>query len=103
MAKRQEIGKRVQNILKVCQEELVRTTEIGKKMLSASKANSDLHETYEKLGTLLVEAIRNNEHEWNHPIVHQLIKKIDDCEQSLEDIESDVNNIRFNESDKQDN
>ena len=101
MSDRSDFSKRVQGMLKVCQDEIVKTTEIGKKMLSASKANSEIHDTYEKLGMLLTEAIKNKEHEWNHPIVHQLIKKIDDYEKNLEDIESDVNKIKFSsEEDK---
>jgi predicted SprT family Zn-dependent metalloprotease len=97
-----DLSRKVQEMLKVCQEEIVRTTEIGKRMLSASKKNSDIHDSYERLGELLANAIRNKEHEWNHPIVHQLIKKIDDCEKSLEDIESDVNKIRFSDSENSD-
>ena len=41
---------KVQDILHTCQEELKRTTEIGKKMLSASSTNSELHSAYEELG-----------------------------------------------------
>ena len=86
---------KVQEMLKVCQDEIVKTTEIGKKMLNASKANSELHDTYEKLGEFLVTSIRNNDHQWDHPQVKRLMKKIEECEDNLENIENAVNKIRF--------
>ena len=47
-----------QEMMQVCQEELKKTTEIGKKMLTASKANSDLKEAYEELGIYIVAETR---------------------------------------------
>jgi hypothetical protein len=91
---------KVQDMLKVCQDEIVKTTEIGKKMLTASKANSELHETYEAIGEFVVKSLRNNDLEWDHPEMLKFLKKIEECEQSLENIESDVNDIKFSEEKK---
>lgn len=91
---------KVQDMLKVCQDEIVKTTEIGKKMLTASKANSELHETYEEIGELVVKSLRSGELKWDHPQMKRFLQKIDDCEQSLENIESDVNDIKFSEEKK---
>jgi hypothetical protein len=85
-------------ILNTCQEELKKTTEIGKKMLSASKTNTSLKDTYEELGHLVVKSIRNNELDWSNARVHQLIAKIEECEAKLESIEEDVKNIKCQEN-----
>lgn len=86
---------RVQELFQVCQNEFKRTTKIGKKMLSASKTNSKLHNTYEELGMLVVRAIENGSLEWNHPRVKELVHEITSCEKDLETIEREVDNIRF--------
>lgn len=86
---------RVQDLFNTAQEELKRTTEIGKKMLSASKTNTDLHESYEELGIMVVEAIRKGTLEWDNPRVKELINSIENCEQDLSEIEKEVNHIRF--------
>ncbi len=43
---------KMQDVLQTCQDEIKKTTEMGKKMLQASRANSALHEAYEELGKL---------------------------------------------------
>lgn len=88
---------RVQEIYKICQEELKRTTEIGKKMLDAGKANSGLRGLYEELGLLTVKSLREGQLNWDDPKVKELLEKIGQFEQSLDEIESDVNRIRFSE------
>jgi len=97
----QQWREKMNDMLKVCQDEIVKTTEIGKKMLNASKANSELHETYEKIGEFLVASLRNNEHTWDHPQVERYLKKIEECEENLENIEEAVNKIKFHKTDKQ--
>ena len=89
---------RVQEILNVCQDELKRTTQIGKKMISASKTNTSLHESYEELGQLLVKALEKGEIEWDNLRVQSLIKKVKECEKNLDSIESELNKIKFSES-----
>lgn len=86
-----------QEIFQVCSEELKKTTEIGKKMLNASKTNSTLHESYEELGVLALDAIKKNEITWDNEKVQSLIKTIESCESELTDIEKEVNNIRFSD------
>jgi hypothetical protein len=86
---------RVQEIFQVCQDEIKRTTEIGKRMLNASKTNSCLHEAYEELGSLAFKALKEGKLEWDNPRVKELMGTIDHCESDLEDIEKEVNKIRF--------
>ncbi len=88
---------KVHELLQTCQGELKRTTEIGKKMLSASKTNSHLHDAYEELGVLAAKAIREQGLAWDDPKVQALIKQIDDCERELETVEKEVDKIRFSE------
>ena len=51
-------------MIHACEAELRRTTAIGMKMVHASRANTELHETYEELGKALIKAIKNQEIEW---------------------------------------
>ena len=87
---------RVQEMLNICQEELKKTTEIGKKMLSASKANSELHETYELLGQEILKDIRNKKIKWENTEAQRLIKIIEQKEDLLENMETQVQDIKKN-------
>ncbi len=88
---------RMHKMLQTCQGELKRTTEIGKRMLSASKTNTKLHENYEELGLLVAKALCSGELKWENSRVHELLGEIKVCEKDLENIEDEVNNIRFSE------
>lgn len=99
MDKSPDWQKKVQEMFSVCSEELKKTTAIGKKMLSASKTNSSLHEAYEELGVMVVEAMKKGELEWENERVHKILKAIETCHNDLECIEKEVNDIRFNQED----
>ncbi|MFN8369044.1 MAG: hypothetical protein U0T83_00290 [Bacteriovoracaceae bacterium] len=86
---------KVQEIINQCQLELKKTTKIGKKMINASKTNTKLHESYEDLGQLLYNALKNKEFEWNDPKVKQLTNEIALLEAELEEIESEVRKIKI--------
>jgi hypothetical protein len=86
---------KMHEMFQVCQDELKRTTEIGKKMLTASKTNSTLHESYEELGMLAFKALESGKLAWDDSRVADLVGMIKDCEKGLEKIESEVNNIKF--------
>lgn len=95
--KREDIQKwkvKFQEILGVCQEEIKKTTAIGKKMLNATTANSKLHETYEELGRLTARSIENNLLTWENSQVDKLIEKIKLLEAELENFEKDVRDIK---------
>ena len=95
MQKQPHWKNRFNNIIQVCQDELKRTTEIGKKMLSASKTNSSLHESYEELGHIVAKAIESKELDWDNARAKELIEKINSCKSDLELIEDEVNKIKF--------
>lgn len=95
MQKNQEWKHRVQELFQTAQDEFKRTTEIGRKMLTASKTNSNLHEAYEELGVLAAKEIERGNLEWNNPRVKELLNQIKECEKNLEDIESEVKKIKF--------
>jgi len=92
----QEWRSRVQEIFQVCQEEIKRTTDIGKKMLTASKTNSCLHTSYEELGMLVYKEVAEGRLEWNHPRLKEIMATIQVCESELDTIEKEVNKIKFN-------
>lgn len=101
MQNQNEWRNKFQEMFQLCQDELRKTTEIGKKMLSASKTNSTLHESYEELGVLAAKAIDEGELTWESPRVKELLNKIESCRSNLTDIENEVNNIRFAEEAEQ--
>ena len=86
---------KVQDILHLCQEELKKTTEIGKKMLSASSTNSEIHSGYEELGHYIKNKIESGEVQIEDPKVDEMIKMIKLKEQELEDIEKEVRKIKI--------
>ena len=96
MQKQPQWKDRFNDIVQTCQEELKKTTEIGKKMLSASKTNTQLNESYEELGHLAFKAVDKGDLKWEHMRVQELINTIKKCEQDLETIENDVSEIKKN-------
>ena len=86
---------KVQELFQVCTDELKRTTEIGKKMLSASKTNTNLHEAYDELGHLAAKALDSGTLQWDDPKAKELVAKIKECENDLEFIESELKKIKF--------
>jgi|SaaInlStandDraft_2_1057019.scaffolds.fasta_scaffold149858_2 hypothetical protein len=95
MQKNQQWKDKVQELFQVCQNELKKTTKIGKKMLSASKTNTHLHDAYEEIGRLTVKALKKGEVKWDNSRISDLLAIVKTCEQELKSIESDVNNIKF--------
>jgi hypothetical protein len=95
MQKNQEWKSKVQEFFQSAQDEFKRTTEIGRKMLTASKTNSNLHEAYEELGMLVAKEIKKGKLKWDNARVKELLCQINDCEKDLETIESEVKKIKF--------
>lgn len=89
---------RVQELFQTCSDEIKRTTEIGKKMLSASKTNTSLHESYEELGKLVASALENDSLKWDEPKAQELLNTIKNCQKDLETLEDEVNKIKFSEN-----
>lgn len=85
---------RFQELLGVCQEEIKKTTKIGKKMLNATTATSKLNETYEELGRLAVKHMDSNMLNWENSQVTDLVAKIKCLEQELSKFEKDVQEIK---------
>lgn len=94
MARNNRWKLKVQEVLHSCQEEFKKTTLIGKKMISASRTNSTIHESLEELGNLVFKAIKSGELKWVDAKVDQLIQKIGECQADLEDIEKEVQKIK---------
>ncbi|MEC7182685.1 MAG: hypothetical protein VXW15_08225 [Bdellovibrionota bacterium] len=94
-------SKKVMQVLQHAQGELKKTTEIGKKMISASKTSSELHEAYEELGKLVYKGLKGESLSLEDPRLGEFVEKIDDLQEELGDIESEVNKIKFSEKDKE--
>lgn len=76
-------------------QEIIKTSAIGKKMLTASRTSAHLRETYEELGKLVEKSIEDGELDWNSPKAKMLLTTIKACKFDLEEIEKQVNKIRF--------
>ncbi|MGZ3790318.1 MAG: hypothetical protein ACXVLQ_17425 [Bacteriovorax sp.] len=76
-------------------QEVIKTSVIGKKMLTASRTNAHLKDTYEELGRLLEKGIESGEVEWDSPKVRALLHTIKACKKDLEEIERQVYKIKF--------
>ena len=89
---------RFQEIIQTCQVELKKTTQIGMKMLSASHSNERLHESYEELGMLVANAIKNNELHWENEQVKKLLEQIWVHKEKLSTFEEDVHSLKKQEA-----
>ena len=92
----------MQDMLKNVQGWIKNTTDIGVKMFSASKTNSCLKESYEELGRLAIKEIRAGRLNWDNSRVNKLNETITECEESLVEIEKNMNKVRFSSETKVD-
>lgn len=92
---------RVQELFQTCSDEIKKTTEIGMKMLTATKTNSLLHESYEELGRLVYKAVTKDELDWENPRVKELVSTIQSCKKDLREIEQEVVRIKDNQAQTQ--
>ncbi|MCK5884360.1 MAG: hypothetical protein KAG61_11780 [Bacteriovoracaceae bacterium] len=91
---------KVQDLLGQFQEEVKKTTQIGMKMLSASKTNSCLNKLYEELGELSYEALKSKKLHWESDKVTELVNTIDGCIVDLTDIDKEVTEIKKTKSEE---
>ena len=97
MGTQQQWKEKVQHFFNCCQDELKKTTTIGKKMISASKTNTCLHDSYKELGRLVFKALEKEELQWDHPQLPRLMQVIRECKDGLKNIEEDVNRLKSKE------
>lgn len=76
-------------------KEIKKTTAIGKKMLSASRINTHMKDTYEELGRHLERGVDSGEVDWDSPKMRALLHTIKACKKDLEEIERNMNSIKF--------
>jgi hypothetical protein len=76
-------------------QEVIKTSVIGKKLLTASRTNAHLKDTYEELGRLLEKGIDSGEVEWDTSKVRALLHTVRACKKDLEEIENQVHRIKF--------
>ena len=94
MQSRDEWKTRLRKLMRECQDEISKVTVIGKKMISATHTNSNLHEAYEELGRLAAKHLNSGILQWENPRVDELLEKIKKCETDLEGIEKEVHKIK---------
>jgi hypothetical protein len=89
------IKNKVKTFLSSAKQEIEKTTSLGKKMLNASKTNSELHNTYEELGEFAYKMMKDGHLEWNHAKAKELTKRIDILEEELKLIEDEVKKLKM--------
>lgn len=85
---------KINDLVQTCQTELKKTTQIGKKMLSASQSNVKLHETYEQIGKWLVCQVKEKDLKIDDENIVNLIAKVQELKNQLEGLEKDVQDIK---------
>ena len=85
-------------IMRDCQDEITKATVIGKKMITATQTNSELHSCYEELGKLAQKHLKAGLLEWENPRVDELLADIEKCEKDLAHIENQVQDIKKDKS-----
>lgn len=80
--------------INICQVELKKATSIGKKMLVASKTNSELKDQYENIGRYVVKAIDEDRLHWDDEEAKKLKEIINESEAKLKEIEKEVSDIK---------
>jgi hypothetical protein len=76
-------------------KDLKKTSAMGKKMLTASRTNAHLKDTYEDLGRLLENGIENGDLQWDSPKLRSLLHTIKACKSDLHELEKKMNKIKF--------
>lgn len=94
MNNRSDWKSKINRILFGFQQEVIKTSVIGKKMLTASRTNAHLKETYEELGRLLEKGMDSGEVEWDSAKVRALLHTVRACKKDLEEIERQVHRIK---------
>lgn len=77
------------------QNEIKKTSAIGRKMLTASRTNAHLKDTYEELGKLLEKGVDSGEVDWDSARLRALLHSVKACKKDLEEIEKKMNKIKF--------
>ena len=81
-------------LLDTCQNELKKTTQIGKKMLSASQSNAELQDTYKALGLIFKKYLDEGLVKVENPEVDKLLATAAKLEADMEGFESDVQTLK---------
>jgi hypothetical protein len=95
MSRQRNIKKKFSQIVFNLHQEILRTSSIGKKMLSAGRTNAHLRECYEELGRLIETKIDSNDTSLEDAKVRLLVSSIKACKKDLKEIEEQVNRIKF--------
>lgn len=95
MKKKSELLEKIIHWFLNFHKEVLKTNAIGKKMLTASRTNAHLKDTYEELGRLLEKAVESGEVNWNSPKMQGLLHTIKACRKDLVDLENKMNKIKF--------
>ena len=76
-------------------KELLKTSAIGKKLITAGRTNSHLKDTYEELGRIIEQKVDRGEINLDDSKIRSLLHTIKACKKDLREIEEQVNRIKF--------
>ncbi len=90
--------KKALGVLQVCENELRRTTAIGMKMIHASRASTELHDTYEEMGKIVAKMIESGELKSPSSRIDNLMARAKELEVLLGDMEGQVSELKKDDS-----
>ena len=97
----QALKEKVDAFLQQCRDEVQRAAKIGKKMFDASKANSSLRSLYSDLGELVARTPREA---WGqNAAIGELLAAIKTCQEELDRINQEMQEIKTKKTDHQQN
>ena len=77
------IKDKLSELYSTCKIGLEKSTKIGQRMLSASRVNTSLKNSYKRLGILAFEALKDKDLVLEHSDVEKLVKEIEELKKNL--------------------
>ena len=95
MARSKNIKSKVNRFVFSLHQEIIKTSSIGKKLLTAGRTNACLKETYEELGRHIEYRLDCGVMDLDDPKIRSLLHTIKACKNDLKELEAQVNRIKF--------
>lgn len=95
MGKRVYLSAKIKEWISLLEVTLFKTTKIGRKLLTASRTNAHLKETYESLGRYVEQSVADGTLKDDDPKIKTLLHTIEACKKDLAHLEKQVHKIRF--------
>jgi hypothetical protein len=90
-----DIKKKVKTTLGKAKDEILRTADIGKKMIDASQLNSEINDQLRKLGGIIYQQIKDQKLNFKgQEDIETIIANVDQLQDKMKDCEEKVDQIK---------